>query len=523
MNDQERITGGPTRPRIATIALGFAVLLGSLGGCASTGEDDAAIESQAMPPATADATADAASQPASESIEAPGPSAKAPVAPSGAMRITPSRVTLSEESRAVQMESFDTVYETVRDRHWDEARVGAAWRASYEALRPRLQTVNSQREARVLMNELLDTLGQSHFGVFAGPTNKEVLVGGDDPQAPVASGAKPATAPDSQPSASDDTSEGFAGFIVTVVEERVMVTRVAEHSPAARAGLQLGWEVLAVDGKPISPIVAENRPDEGELFGRLKAQRAVTRFITGPRDTVRTLRVLDRQERRRDVEIRMITPEGEAFRMGEQLSLPTRTETRTLDGDVLYFALSAFGNPAPVLKEFGALLSDNADAPGIVIDVRGNPGGIGAMASGLAGFFIEERGQHLGRMVMRGGTMKFIVFPRAETFAGRVAVLIDGGSASTSEIFAGGLQDLGRARVFGETTAGAVLPSEISTLPNGDGFQFATADFETPKGTRLEGRGAIPDVTVPPSVEALRRGEDRALEAARQWILASDS
>ena len=71
------------------------------------------------------------------------------------------------------------------------------------------------------------------------------------------------------------------------------------------------------------------------------------------------------------------------------------------------------------------------------------------MAMGIAGFFIDKEGQKLGDMKMRETTLKFVIFPRPETYRGKLAILVDGGSASTTEILAQGLQDLQRARVFG--------------------------------------------------------------------------
>jgi carboxyl-terminal processing protease len=113
----------------------------------------------------------------------------------------------------------------------------------------------------------------------------------------------------------------------------------------------------------------------------------------------------------------------------------------------------------------------------VILDLRGNPGGIGIMAMGIAGFFVADSGRQLGEMKMRGTTLKFAVFPRAVIYPGRVAILLDDGSASTTEMLAQGLQDLKRARVFGTRSAGAALPSDIIRLPNGDGFQYPTAGY----------------------------------------------
>jgi carboxyl-terminal processing protease len=85
-------------------------------------------------------------------------------------------------------------------------------------------------------------------------------------------------------------------------------------------------------------------------------------------------------------------------------------------------------------------------------------------------------------------------------------------------VFAGGLQDLGRARVFGETSAGMALPAQAIELPNGDVLMHAVADFVTSKGTRMEGRGVIPDEVAVPTRAELLAGNDAALLAATNWI-----
>jgi carboxyl-terminal processing protease len=137
---------------------------------------------------------------------------------------------------------------------------------------------------------------------------------------------------------------------------------------------------------------------------------------------------------------------------------------------------------------------------------------------GIAGFFVKKEGQKLGEMKMRDATLKFVIFPRPETYDGPLAILVDAGSASTTEILAQGLQDLGRARIFGTRTAGAALPSDIVRLPNGDGFQFAQASYTSVKGTVIEGSGVIPDVEVRQTTEATVAGRDLVVEAADAWI-----
>ena len=163
----------------------------------------------------------------------------------------------------------------------------------------------------------------------------------------------------------------------------------------------------------------------------------------------------------------------------------------------------------------------------MVIDLRGNTGGVGAMLAGVAGHFIDRR-DTLGTMRYRGGSMVFVANPRRSTpegravrpFAGPVAVLVDELSASASEVFAGGMQSLGRVRVFGRTSMGAVLAARFDRLPNGDVLYHSFADFVTHDGTRLEGRGVIPDEPVALTRADLLAGRDAVLDAALRWIAA---
>ncbi len=103
-------------------------------------------------------------------------------------------------------------------------------------------------------------------------------------------------------------------------------------------------------------------------------------------------------------------------------------------------------------------------------------------------------------------------------FAGPLAILVDRQSASTSEIFAMGMQTLGRGRVFGETTPGMALPAVMLRLPNRDVLYHAFADFTDPNGVRIEGRGVIPDRPVALTRADLLAGRDLVQEAAVEWI-----
>jgi carboxyl-terminal processing protease len=137
---------------------------------------------------------------------------------------------------------------------------------------------------------------------------------------------------------------------------------------------------------------------------------------------------------------------------------------------------------------------------------------------GVAGWFVADEGQILGTMQSRNSKEEFEINPRVEPYTGKLAILVDGGSASTSEILAQGLKDLGRARIFGTRTAGEALVSELIELPDGDRFQYPEANYTSCKGRVLEGNGVEPDVVAAPTIPGLLAGHDPALEAAISWF-----
>jgi carboxyl-terminal processing protease len=164
-------------------------------------------------------------------------------------------------------------------------------------------------------------------------------------------------------------------------------------------------------------------------------------------------------------------------------------------------------------------------APGVILDLRGNPGGVVGMIGGVAGHFTDTI-VSLGNMYGRGSTMYLRTNPRLVDFTGTrrptitvpVAILVDGMSASASEFFAAGMQATGRARVFGDPSAGQALPAAMLRLPSGDVMMFPIADHEDSNGRRVEGVGVQPDMPAPLTRRALKAGGDPALDAARAWL-----
>ncbi|HTM52171.1 MAG TPA: S41 family peptidase [Bryobacteraceae bacterium] len=403
---------------------------------------------------------------------------------------------LTPAQKQLNIDSFEHVWEKVRDTHWDPKLGGVDWQAVHDELRPAIEKAETMVEARKAMRDMLGRLHQTHFGIIPADAYQEV-------------GEK----------STSSAGEGETGIEVRVIDGHALVTAVRKDSPAAKAGVRAGWRIARIEGKAVDgTIESVGRAYKDSTLLDMMLSRAIAARLSGGIGSRIRVEFLDGSGTLAQREIGADPPRGEMARFGLLPPQHVWVESRKIDGSIGYLAFNMFLDPARLMPAFEDAITNCRDCAGMIIDLRGNPGGIGIMAMGLAGWFIEEQGRRLGTMLTRSTPLNFVVNPRLPLFRGPVAILVDGLSASTSEIFAGGMQDLKRARIFGSRTAGAALPSFIERLPNGDGFQCATANYLSQSGKPLEGAGVIPDVMAPPTRALLLAGKDAALEAAIHWI-----
>ena len=402
---------------------------------------------------------------------------------------------LTADAADARRQSFDIVWRTVKEKHFDPAFGGVDWDAVRRKYEPRLAKVKKDGELYFLLNEMLGELHQSHFVVIP-------------PEAILEDGSW------NQPG-------GNTGLDLRIIDGRVLITRVAPDSAAARAGLRPGFAVKRIDGAETAkmqreiiaqmnknPLVRDWSPG---LKSFLVARRILYRAGGKPGSTAR-LQYLDERGLVRKAAIEREKPSGELSpRFGNLPAEFMEIEAKRLPSGPGYIRFNAF--MMPVMDKVRSALREFKDAQGVIFDLRGNVGGMGDLVMGIVGL-METRQTSLGTSQRRSGQLNLAVFPQSQPYTGPVAVLIDGGSGSATEIFAAGLQELRRAVIVGERSAGAVLPSDMVKLPTGAIFQFAFADFRTPSGALIEGRGVAPDVEVKHTRASLLAGRDAQLEKA---------
>lgn len=409
------------------------------------------------------------------------------------------------EVAELPLATFDTAWSIIQRTHWDTTYNGVNWLAVRDELRPRAAAAQTRGALRAVLSDMLSRLGQSHFAVIP----QELADG---------------TAADNGGRSADIGGGGWLGVTFRLLEHSMVLTAVDSGGPAWHAGLRPGWRLEAIRGCPVPGPASV----PGEVDARRKALRAyqmTTRSLdAAPGDTM-TVTVRTPEGLRLSPTLTLGNPPGTVAKFGNLPPMLAQLSWRRIHQRDRSIGVIRFNTWMPVLSpQFDAAIDSLRSVDAIVLDVRGNLGGVGGMAMGIAGHFLDSV-QLLGTMHQRSATLRMVTNPRrvdtrarpVQPYSGPLAIVVDELSASTTELFAGGLQALGRAMLFGTQTAGQVLPAIPERLPNGDVLYHAIADFIGATGHPLEGDGVHPDHVTPPTVRALVEGRDPALEAALAW------
>jgi carboxyl-terminal processing protease len=397
--------------------------------------------------------------------------------------------------------TFDSAWSIIKRTHFDTTFNGVDWDAARVELRPKAEAAQSDQEIRRVVSDLLARLRQSHFSIIP----KDLA---DTP--------------------AGEGGSADAGFDVRYLDGQVVVTQVEPGSPADEAGIRAGWIVRRVGNDSVSAFVERARRSPSRRQTGAMVAALVRNAVNGAPGSKLRLALFDGSNRARQIEVTRRPEPGQPVKFGNLPTFYTRFSAREVSHQDGRFGVLWFNVWLPqILTRFDSAVDRLRATDGIVIDLRGNPGGIGIMATGVAGHFVDTA-RVIGRMTTRSNKLEFRINPRRSNLAGErvipfggpVAILTDEFTASTSEIFAGGMQAMQRMRVFGDTTAGAVLPAHMTRLPNGDVLYHAIADFLTADGALLEGRGVIPDEQVNLTRADLLAGRDPVLDAALNWLAA---
>jgi carboxyl-terminal processing protease len=271
------------------------------------------------------------------------------------------------------------------------------------------------------------------------------------------------------------------GFEIDIPEDLPEVTTVFPASPAAAAKLHVGDKIAAIDNKqtmdlPVDTIMAMLSGTPGS---KIKLQ--ILRDNDPPKEVALVRRIV----RIDALAQKWLTPK-----------------------DIYYVHIKAFSRR--VAYDLDQAIKLNTPKKGLILDLRGDPGGLFEEAVAVCDLFLEDGpivsaigrdGRMLGQEVAKApGTYKDL----------KVVILIDHGSASASEIVAGALQDRKRAKIIGTQSYGKGSVQSMFNLADGSGLKLTVARYVTPKGQQIDGRGIEPDIKT--------ENDESAVKAALRYL-----
>lgn len=294
------------------------------------------------------------------------------------------------------------------------------------------------------------------------------------------------------PEAARELGEGLQGIFsgigaeIGVKDRRLVVIAPLADSPAAQAGLKPEDEIQKIDGESVAELSFT------EAIRKIRGQDGTQVVLTILRPNLPE--PVEIAVTRGQITVKSVTSSITADRLGYLKVSAFHEDTAQLVGEAL--------------TEFAA-----QNAQGIILDLRGDPGGLLQAGIAVASYFLDD-GTVVKQKSKDGEIKTFSVVPQDHVTSLPVVILIDKGSASAAEIVAGALQDHQRATLVGDTTFGKGSVQELTDLTNGGQLKITIAEWLTPNDRMINGVGIEPDMAVSITEADEAAGRDPQLDRA---------
>ena len=276
------------------------------------------------------------------------------------------------------------------------------------------------------------------------------------------------------------------GVNIASVSGKVQIINVMDGTPAQAANLQAGDIILDINGKEVNGLPLSD----------------VANLVRGPENTIVQLTIL----RNKDKFIKKVS----------RKEIKIKTVKSSVDKNIGYIQISSFlGTTTP--NEFMDAVEKTKETQGLILDLRGNTGGLLPNAIFIANLFIPD-----GNIVSIVGrdNYRFDIYAQDTEFEINkpMIVLVDGASASASEILSGALKDYKRAKLLGTKTFGKGMVQKIMPLPNETGLNLTIAKYLTPSGSDINKKGISPDIEVKLTEADVKNHNDVQLITAKKIL-----
>ena len=268
---------------------------------------------------------------------------------------------------------------------------------------------------------------------------------------------------------------GGLGVEISIRDDILTVVTPIEDTPAYKAGVQAGDQIIFIEKEPTKDMPLQ------EVVKKLRGKPGTKVKITV----------------RRKGEKELIP-----FTITRRIIRIKSVRSRMLPEEIAYIRVRSFQNETDEEVRDALSTLEDKGAKALVLDLRNNPGGLLSQAVSVSDIFLKA-GSLIVYTKGRMTDQEHRFTSTGKTPGGKIpmAVLVNAGSASASEIVAGALQDLGRAKLVGVKTFGKGSVQTVVPLSDGSGLRLTTALYFTPKGRRIQGEGIEPDIVS----EAVRR------------------
>lgn len=280
------------------------------------------------------------------------------------------------------------------------------------------------------------------------------------------------------------------GAEISSKEGKLIIVAPLEDSPAEKAGLKPGDQIIKIDGKETEKMSLN------EGIERIRGKGGTTVTLTIFREGFSELK---------------------DFVITRDKIIVKSVKWEIKENNIAYIKINQFGNDTVRLMKNTADEILKKNAKGVILDLRNNPGGFLDAAVDVTSLFISDN------VVVeeqykdgRKDTFRTTLLPKLEKLP--LTILVNKGSASASEIVAGAVQDLERGKIIGEKTFGKGSVQDLENLKNDAALRITIAKWLTPKGKTINGEGILPDIQIKLTEEDEKAGRDPQMEKAVELL-----